>query len=50
MSLTAEQRRHLERRLREERARAHTGREIPYERLKVIPWARTCEPDDRASA
>jgi DnaK suppressor protein len=21
-----------------------TGREIPFERLEVIPWARTCEP------
>jgi DnaK suppressor protein len=24
-----------------------TGREIPYERLKVIPWARTCDVADR---
>ena len=24
-----------------------TGREIPFERLKVIPWARTCDVADR---
>lgn len=24
-----------------------TGREIPFERLKIIPWARTCEGAER---
>jgi DnaK suppressor protein len=22
----------------------NTGREIPFERLDIVPWARTCEP------
>jgi len=54
MSLTTEQRGHLEKRLHEERARAlykspaqfglcDDGREIPFERLDIIPWARTCD-------
>lgn len=24
-----------------------TGREIPYERLEIIPWARTCEQAEK---
>jgi RNA polymerase-binding transcription factor DksA len=24
-----------------------SGREIPFERLKIIPWARTCDMADR---
>jgi|GEM_PF-2719251 hypothetical protein len=44
MPLTTEQRRHLEKRLRDERARAlQLLNGIVAERLEIIPWARTCD-------
>jgi RNA polymerase-binding transcription factor DksA len=46
MTLTADQRSHLEKLHRDPERFGiceDTGREIPFERLDVVPWARTCQ-------